>query len=158
MPALGQKRGAMNRRPPREERPLEKLQRMSPEQRHKALEKLPPARRQAIEQRLSQYSRLSPDEKARFDKFRDLPPERQDAVRQAIGSLTNLPPERQQAVRQELRHLRGLSDGDRETHLKSTEFRERLDSGEQKLIQELRDVVPHLARLSRTIHSMGRVK
>lgn len=124
------------------EQPLERLGKMTPADRKKALEKLPAERRRAIENRLEQYNKLTPEEKARFQRFNSLPPQRQQAVRQAIGGLTKLPPERQQVVRDELRQMQGLAPGAREARINSDEFREKYSPQEQQLIEQLRDIVP----------------
>lgn len=103
-PAAAQgKKGNVNRPPSRVNRPqenpakeLDRFQRMSPEERQKELDKLPPERRQQIERRLERIQNLSPKQRERalerLQKLRDLPPDRQHAVRQELKQLRALPP------------------------------------------------------------------
>lgn len=151
--AQGRRGGVMNRRPParperpaRAEKPLQQLQHMSPEQRQKTLQHLPPERRQALEEKLKRYDQLPPAERERLgnqlDRFQTLPPERQQAVRKAAANVQKLPPDRQAAVRDELHGLAGMDDAARQSHLNSDEFQKKFNRHEQKLIEELRDVVP----------------
>lgn len=123
-----------------EKRPIERFQRMTPQQRARTLDKLPPARRQNIERRLAHYDRLPAKEKARLQRFSDLPPERQDRVRRAYNGLTRLPPARQSAVRDELRRMRGLPSSERDARISSPGFRDAFRPHEQRLIEELRDL------------------
>ena len=52
--------------PPHDLTMLDRLERMSPEERQRALEKLPPERRQRIEERLRRYESLTPEERERI--------------------------------------------------------------------------------------------
>lgn len=128
--------------PPRQERPAERLQKMSPKQRQKALEKIPPERRAAIEKRLENLERMSPEERARLAQFRSLSPERQQAVRQAARRLSALPQDRQAALKQELSEMKGLTTEERQARMNSKEFKGRLAPGERKLVKDLAEVVP----------------
>src|SRR5450759_79028 len=104
-PALAQgRRGmGMGRHPaPRPERtikapkatktPLDEFQRMSPEERQKALDKLPPDRAEKLRKQLKEYSQLTPEQQAiakeQLEMFRNLPPERQDAVRRVFNRFS----------------------------------------------------------------------
>src|SRR5947209_8135711 len=66
-------------------RPVERLSEMTPEEREKELERLPPARRQKLKRQLERYQNMPEQERARiqrqFDAFRQLPPEQQQTVR-----------------------------------------------------------------------------
>lgn len=131
---------------PRAERPLEHLQQMKPADREKALSHLPPERRAAIEQRLNRLDKLPPAQRERLqsqlNRFSTLPPERQQAVRKAAANLQKMPDDRRQTVRDELRAMGGLTAEDREARLQSPEFKDKFNKHEQKIIQELKDVVP----------------
>ena len=74
---------------------IERWTQMSPEQRSRALEKLPPERRQRIEQLLNQYQSLSPEEREqlrfRSEMFNQLPPEKQDVARRLFRQFNQLP-------------------------------------------------------------------
>ncbi len=55
---------------------LERLNQMTPAERQRALERLPPARRQMLEQRLNNYQKLSPEERERLrNRLRQMSPE-----------------------------------------------------------------------------------
>jgi hypothetical protein len=75
---------------------VQRLLNMTPEQREKALARLPPERRAQIEQRLNRLAQLPPEQRAelqqRYQAFQSLPRDRQDAVRLELQSLRALPP------------------------------------------------------------------
>jgi hypothetical protein len=89
---------------------FQRFQQMSPEERERALSKLPPDRRARIEQQLRRYESLTPAQK--------------DFVNRRLEMLRSLPPQRQAAVRQELQRLRGLHPAQRKSALNSEEERE----------------------------------
>jgi hypothetical protein len=75
---------------------VQRLLNMTPEEREKALARLPPERRAQIEQRLNRLAQLPPEQRAelqqRYQAFQSLPRDRQDAVRLELQSLRALPP------------------------------------------------------------------
>ena len=75
---------------------LERFQKMPPEDREKALSKLPQERRARVEQQLANLDKLTPEQRARqierLKTLQSLPPERRQAVRQEIQDLQSLPP------------------------------------------------------------------
>src|ERR1700681_2449476 len=75
---------------------VQRLLNMTPEEREKALARLPPERRAQIEQRLNRLAQLPPEQLAelqrRYQAFQSLPRDRQDAVRLELQSLRALPP------------------------------------------------------------------
>ncbi|HBY63484.1 MAG TPA: hypothetical protein DEH78_26975 [Solibacterales bacterium] len=119
--------------------PIERWQQMSPEERQKALDRLPPERRKMMEERLREYRQLSEDEQARlssqYEEFRKLPPRRQREMRRLFQEFRELPMERRRVVRRELEQLRGLAPGERKSRLASGEFRERFSESERRLIE-----------------------
>jgi hypothetical protein len=100
---------------------LQRFQQMSPQERERALSKLPPERRARIEQQLERYEKLTPAQK--------------EFVNQRLAMLQSLPPRRQAAVRQELQRLRGLPPGQRRAALNSEDERDRFSPDEMKLIR-----------------------
>jgi hypothetical protein len=113
---------------------LERLNRMTPAERQKALERLPPERRQMLEQRLNNYQRLSPEERERLrNRLRQMSPEQ----RKALRNFGQIPPERRQAVRRELFRLRQMSPEDRETRLSSQEFQSAYSPEERELLRDM---------------------
>lgn len=75
---------------------VQRLLNMTPEEREKALARLPPERRAQVEQRLNRLAQLPPEQRAelqqRYQAFQSLPRDRQDAVRLELQSLRALPP------------------------------------------------------------------
>ena len=75
---------------------VQRFMNMTPEQREKALARLPPERRAQVEQRLNRLAQLPPEQRAelqqRYQAFQSLPRDRQDAVRLELQSLRALPP------------------------------------------------------------------
>ena len=102
---------------------IDRLMKMSPEERDRALSNLPPERRQQIEQRLNQLDRLTPEQR--------------DILDQRYQALQALPPARRQAIRQELQYLRSLRPVDRRVRILSDEFQQNYSPDEQKLIRDV---------------------
>jgi hypothetical protein len=102
---------------------VNRLMKMSPDEREKVLANLPPQRRQALEQRLTKLDQLPPEQRAELDR--------------RFQEFQKLSPVRRQAVRDELQTLRGLRPAERRTRINSPEFREQYSPEE---IQLMRDV------------------
>ena len=100
---------------------IEQLQKMSSEEREKALAKLPPDRREQVEKQLNRLDQLSPEQRKELD--------------QRFEKLQSFPPARQRAVRQEVQSLRGMSFSDRQARLHSEEFQQQFAPEEQQLIR-----------------------
>src|SRR5215467_11793844 len=92
-------KGAKKLPGPNKQAALERFSRMTPDERQRALDRLPPERREKIEQQLRQYNSMSPVERRQLEAFRDLPPERQETVRRIYRRMNNLPEDRRTAVR-----------------------------------------------------------
>jgi hypothetical protein len=120
---------------------FERFSRMSPEQRERMLDRLPPDRRAAVKERIQRFNDLPPDAKkrlgAQFDHFRQLPPEQQDVVRKTFREFKELPRERRAEIRRELHKLRRISSPERQARLASEEFRRKFNSGEQNILETL---------------------
>lgn len=101
---------------------LQRLANMTPEQRERALSKLPPERRAYVEGQLNRLGNLSPEQRAkllqRYDEFQGLPRDRQSAVRSELQSLRKLPTP-------QLRE-----------RLNSPEFQQNFSPEEQRLLRE----------------------
>lgn len=125
---------------------LDRLSRMTPEERDRFLENLPPERRRRIERRLELYNRLSPEERRRlrerYQRFSELPPERQDAVRELFRRFSSLPPERRPLVRREFLRLRRMSEPERRARLNSPALREFFSPAERELLADMTSVLP----------------
>ncbi len=138
---------AQNRRPlPPRPWPnvLDRLERMSPEERRRVLDQLPPGRRAHIEQRLLEYEKLSPAERQRlrrqFRRFRQLPPERQETARRLFLRWRELPPQQRRALGREVARLRLLSDEDRAAVLNGADYRSRFTPDEREMVETLLEI------------------
>lgn len=141
LPPKGKMPGGVLRRPPNEKQvrrlaEFERLDRMSPEERRKALDRLPEERRQRIEEGLAQYRNMNPENRERLRNFQKLPEEQRDSIRQNFHRMQELPLERRVLVRRELQQLRNLSPEERETRFQSPGFKRRFDASEQSLIRD----------------------
>jgi hypothetical protein len=125
---------------------LELLQRMSPEERRRLLNNLPPERKRVMEQRLRQLEQMSPAERRQtrrmLDDFESLPPERRQAVRRLFGRFNQMPADRRPVLREEMRSLGQMDDADREARMASDEYKSKYTPAEQEW----------LADLSRAVH------
>lgn len=146
-PRIGPKKGrGPGGPPPPPSALIDRWRQMSPEERQQAVDRLPPARREAFRRRMEMWDSLNPSERKgvsdRFDRFRDLSPEQQRTARQAFRQFNQLPLERRQQLRREVTVLRGLNDEERAARLSSDEFRNRFDSRERGLIADLTTSLP----------------
>lgn len=120
---------------------IERFNRMTPEQRQRALGRLPADRREKVEQRLEHFNSLPPEEKKRlreeYLEFQKLPPEKQDAIRKSFRQFSELPEDRRRPVRRELMHLRGLTAEERTARYESETFKSRFNETERQLLNDL---------------------
>jgi hypothetical protein len=99
---------------------LRRFQSLPPEQREKELTKLPPARREHVEQQLE-----------RFDK---LPPEQRERQFRQLELMNKLTPERKEVVRDEIQRLAALPPRQRRQQIYNDEFKQKFSPDEQELI------------------------
>ena len=126
--------------------PIDDFMRMSPEERQKALDRLPPDRRKKVEEQLRRFNSLPEDEQRRLKtlvgRLHSLPPERQEAVRKAANEFMKSPPERRQAMQEQLRQMAGMTQPEREAQLKSPEVRHAFSKGEQGIMRDMSELLP----------------
>ncbi|HTA44305.1 MAG TPA: DUF3106 domain-containing protein [Bryobacteraceae bacterium] len=138
--ARPQGRGNQNAQPKQPE-VFNKVMRMSPEERQRALSKLPPARREQIEKRIQNFEKLPPAAQERrldrLERLNSLPPQRQNQVRKSMKDLQQLPEDRKVAVNQELRLMAPMSDEERREHMNTEEFRNKYSPTEQQMMSNL---------------------
>jgi hypothetical protein len=127
---------------PRQSADLDRFVLMSPQQRERALDRLPPERRHRIERGLEQYRSMNPEDRERLRKFQSMPEEQRDAVRQNFRRMRDLPPGRRAMVRREMQILRGLPESEREERMQSEGFLRRFDASEQNLIRDTAAILP----------------
>lgn len=125
---------------------LDRLSRMSPAEREKALANLPPDRRAQVLKRLQSYQTLSPQARARantqLQRLQSLPPKQQNQVRGSLQKFQNLPDDRKAAVSSELDHLESMPEAHRQTRLASPEFKSQYSSSERQMIGDISQVLP----------------
>ncbi|MEP6534712.1 MAG: DUF3106 domain-containing protein [Bryobacteraceae bacterium] len=125
---------------------VDRLSRMTPEQRQRALAKLSPERRAILEDRLERYNQLPAAQKERLraqtETFQSMPPERQEAVRKTFRQFNNLPDDRRKPVQQELRRLRSMAEPERSERMNSEAFHNRYSPDERQILENLAALVP----------------
>ena len=125
---------------------LDRLIKLSPTERNKALSSLPPGRRAQIEAKLIEYQKIPPQQRARnlerLQRLRTLPPQKQAQVRASISRFATLPAPRHQVVQKQLNQMIGLSDSDRRALMNSEEFRSKFTPSEQQMIEDISLVTP----------------
>lgn len=125
---------------------LERLRQMSPDEREKALENLPPARRQNITNRLNQIEKwptaAQARERARLERLNGLPQQRQNQVRRSARQFLDLPEDRRRQMTEELRRMAPLPDDERRAYMNTEEFRNRYSPNEQQIMSNLAEIEP----------------
>ena len=118
-----------------------RLERMTPEEREKALSQLPPARRAQIEKRIQNFQKLPPAvQERRLDRLQrleSLPPREQVQVRRSVNQLQNLPDDRRRAINQELRRMSVMPEDERQPYMNTEDFRNRFSPSEQQIVSDV---------------------
>lgn len=121
--------------------PVARLYKASPEERERALEKLPPAMQEQFRNQLKRFDNLTPAQQQLqlkwVERYSALPQEQQMAFKQQLQKLLKLPPEQGQPIRVALRRLEGMPDAQRRKVLDSDEFKSRFTPEELKMISDL---------------------
>jgi len=126
--------------------PIDKFMQMSPEERRKALNRLPPEQRKRLQERLQKFNNLPPERqeelKNLYNRLNQLPAERQQAVRRSLNQFARQPADRKQAIRRELRSMSSLSSEEREARMASQEFQGDFSDKEQKIVRGMSELLP----------------
>ena len=127
--------------------PLEKLRRMAPEERERALRNMPPERRQMIEERLERWERLAPRRKKRLEgsltNFQQMKPEQQQALRQLAKRFQEtMPEDKRMEGRRTLTMLRRLDPEARKRVLNGPRLKDRFTEEERELLREMAENMP----------------
>jgi hypothetical protein len=126
--------------------PIDEFMRMSPEERQKALNRLPPEQRRRLQERIEKFNQLPAGQQQTlrnmYDRLNQLPAERQQVVRKSLNQFSQQPPDRRQAMRQELRSMAPLGTEDREARMASPEFREKFNEKEQGIVRDMSGLLP----------------
>jgi hypothetical protein len=141
-----QKQGRGNAQPKPGPQLLNRLAQMTPEEREKALSRLPPAQRENLERQIRNFQQLPPAAQERrldrAERLNSLPPQQQNQVRRSANQLRNLPEDRRMAINQELRHMSVMPDDERQAYMNTEEFRNRFSPDEQRIVGNLAKILP----------------
>jgi Protein of unknown function (DUF3106) len=127
--------------------PVQRMMAMSPEQRERILEKLPPKQQANIRQRLENFDRLPAVEKARrlqlFQRFSSLPVEKQQILERQLPAYNALPAEKKEILGfREIQQLARMSDSERQARLNSEDLKSRFSPAELKMISDIAENYP----------------
>jgi hypothetical protein len=125
---------------------LDKLSRMTPEEREQALSRLPPAQRANIERRIRNFQKMPPAAQertlSRLERLNSLPPQKRNQVRRSMKQFNDLPEDRKMAINEELRHMLAMPDAERRSYMNTEEFRNRYSPFEQQMMGNLAEILP----------------
>lgn len=116
--------------------------RMSPEEREKALQKLPADRQEKVRQQLQRYDQMPPERKAQLQRLWQLPPDKQQKVRSSMRDFSELPQDRREAMRQQLRTMGTMSSDQRKDYLNSPEFKQQYSPDEREIMKNMSEILP----------------
>jgi hypothetical protein len=120
-----------------------RLFRMTPEQRERALEPLPPERQAAFRKTLEWFDSLPKEQQEmqihRIERFDALTPEKKAEFRQLLMALDQLPGPRKTLIGRQLYLLQEMPDQQRENTLKRPQFQERFTPEELRILKGLAD-------------------
>lgn len=142
-PALGQT--ARRSRPVPPHLVMEKLSTMTPEQRQTLLDRIPPGRRELVEERLRKYNEMPEPAKKRlrdeYRQFQQLSPEKQNDMRKLFRQLGSFPDDRRKALRKEIVRLRNMPAERRSARIKSSEFAGEFSDKERDFLSSLTNLL-----------------
>jgi hypothetical protein len=125
---------------------VQRLMRMTPEQRERALQKLPPERQARIREQLQRFDSLPKAEQERRLQlgatFANLPPETQNLVRRQIRAFNQLPEDRRRIVGAAFQRLRRLPPAERQARMARPAFQNRFTPEEQQMLSDLSENLP----------------
>jgi hypothetical protein len=125
--------------------PAARLYRATPEERDRALEKLPPKLAEQIRKQLDIFDKMpKPQQQVmirRAERFAALSVEQKATFAQQMKALGQLEPERRREIGLALRRLQPLGDDDRRKWIGSEAFQSRFSADEQKIITGLAEVM-----------------
>lgn len=125
---------------------LDRLSRMSPEDRERLLAKLPPPRRRSVESNLRRFQQMPPARRAalaeRLRQFEQMTPERQSHLRELLRTVGQMPPERRRELQGEFARIKRMSDEDRLDYTSSAAFQEKFNESERDLLLDLVETAP----------------
>jgi hypothetical protein len=124
----------------------QRLLQMTPEQRDRALEKLPPQQQAQVRQQLQRLDNLPQAEKDRIARqargLDSLPPPQRRLVTQQLNAFNKLPDDRILPVRRALVTLMRMPEEQREARLNSDAFTHNFSPEEQGILRDLSRNLP----------------
>jgi len=125
---------------------LDRIRKMTPAERRRLMERLPPERQKAIADRLERFQQLTPEEREQlrhqYELFERLPQERREAMRRLYQRFNSLSEERRPLLREEFQSLQALSVEERQARMNSDEFRNKYTAAEQQLLSDMSKILP----------------
>ena len=120
---------------------FERLLAMTPDERERVIEKLPPQQQERLRARLDQFDHLPPAQKAwrleLANRYFALPPERQQAYTEQVQSFNKLEPRRRRVIGEELRSLWTMPDTERQARLNNDAYKSRFSPDELKILNTI---------------------
>ena len=131
---------------PNPDNPIDRLLRMSPEQRERAIEKFPPKQQDNFRKRFENFDKQTEAQKQRqlqhLDEFWTLPPDKQKLVRDQMNAFKALPEDRLAVVKQAYVMLSRMTPEERNERLAKPQFRSRFSSAELQILSVLPEYYP----------------
>lgn len=125
---------------------VQQLFRMSPEDRERAMEKLPPQQQERLRTQLEKLDKAPPAQRALMLRMANalagLPPEKQIVVVRELNTLNNLPQERRQIIIPEVNRLRRMPEDRRMARIMSDDFRNTYTPEEQQMMIDIAQSLP----------------
>jgi hypothetical protein len=131
---------------PNPDNPIDRLLRMTPEQRERAIEKFPPQQQANFRKRFENFDKQTEAQRQRtlqhLDEFWSLPQDKQKLVRDQINAFRALPVDRRLAVVQAYQMLSRMTPEERSERLARPQFRSRFTPGELQILSVLPQYYP----------------
>lgn len=125
---------------------LERLQKLTPEEREVVFNTFPEERRDQVRRRFDAFNRLSPEERDRLGEnlvaFINLGPQRQELARAVFRRFAGIAKDRQESMQTEMKLLSTLSPEDRRSRVNADEFRNRFSADEKLLMFDMLRIFP----------------
>jgi hypothetical protein len=150
LPKAEMKKGALPNRLNAPNGAVERLLAMSPEQRERVLEKLPPTQQENLRRRFEQFDKRPPEERARllkaWERLESLTPERREVLTRQMQAFNAVADERRLILRRALNQLGRLTPEERAERLASQPFKRRFSAAELQMLSDLADNYPFVGR------------
>jgi len=125
---------------------MERLSRMSPDERKRMLDRLPEDKRRITEERLRELESMPPVARERlrkeFNDFQGLTPEKQQELRNLFQRFSKVSEERRHELRRELNRLRSMPPARRAARIGDEHFRSEFNDEEREILQGLVETLP----------------